>query len=135
VPVLGWNMTLNGYIRLKRGNLPSIMRMFRTCLARLRTGHSLFVFPEGTRSPNGDLIPFYPGAFRIAARSGIPIVPVVIEGTAGILPKGSFRITPRRVVVQILDPIPPDEVAGNWRRLRDLTRARMSAELDRLRGR
>jgi 1-acyl-sn-glycerol-3-phosphate acyltransferase len=65
-PFLGWNMWLNNYVPLKRGYLPSIMRMYRTCIRRLQEGHSLFVFPEGTRTPDGKLKSFYPGAFRIA---------------------------------------------------------------------
>jgi 1-acyl-sn-glycerol-3-phosphate acyltransferase len=134
VPFLGWNMALNGYVPLRRGHLPSIMRMVRTCLARLRDGHSLFIFPEGTRSPTGDLIPFYPGAFRIAVRTGIPIAPVVLFGTRDVLPKRSFRISPRRVLISILQPVTPDEAGGDWRKLRDLVRTRMTAELERLRG-
>src|SRR5262249_17806009 len=107
VPFLGWNMWLNGYVPLKRGYLPSIMRMVRTCQRKLADGESLFVFPEGTRSPTGDLIRFYPGAFRLAVRNGIPIVPVVVEGTRDILPKGRFFIRPRLVTMRILDPMHP----------------------------
>jgi len=134
VPFLGWNMLLNGYVRLKRGHLPSIMRMVRTCLAKLRGGHSLFIFPEGTRSPTGDLIPFYAGAFRIAARMGVPVVPVVLHGTRDILPKRSFCINPRRVTIEILEPVTAEQAGGDWRKLRDLVRERMQAELERLRN-
>jgi 1-acyl-sn-glycerol-3-phosphate acyltransferase len=134
VPFLGWNMWLNRYIALKRGYLPSIMRMVRMCNRRLKEGESLFVFPEGTRSPDGDLIRFYPGAFRIAVRNGVPVVPVVIEGTRDILPKGRFFIRPRLVNVKILDPIFPDSVGGDHRRLLETVRTRMQAELDALRA-
>src|SRR5690606_1805608 len=85
-PFLGWNMWLNNYVALRRGNLPSIMRMVRTCILRLAQGHSLFVFPEGTRSPDGELQPFFAGAFRIAVRTHVPVVPILIEGTREILP-------------------------------------------------
>jgi len=135
VPFLGWNMLLNRYVALKRGYLPSIMRMVRTCNALLRSGESLFVFPEGTRSADGELRPFYQGAFRLAARNRVPIVPMVIEGTRDILPKGRFRIVPRPVRVQILEPIDPASVGYDHKRLHDVVRARMKQAQDELRGR
>jgi 1-acyl-sn-glycerol-3-phosphate acyltransferase len=134
-PFLGWTMVLNRYVALKRGHLPSILRMVRTCHRRLAEGHSLFVFPEGTRSPDGELLPFYSGAFRIAARNRVPLVPIVIEGTARVLKKRSFRIVPRPCVVHILDPIDPAEVGYDHRRMHDLARQRMKDEQARLRSR
>lgn len=134
-PFLGWNMIFNRYIPLRRGHLPSIMRMVRTCNRRLREGHNLFVFPEGTRSPDGELKHFYPGAFRLAARNRVPVVPVIIEGTGDILPKNSFRIRPRPVHVRILAPVHPDTCGNDHRALHDRVRAMMQRELDRLRGR
>jgi 1-acyl-sn-glycerol-3-phosphate acyltransferase len=134
VPFLGWNMWLNRYVALKRGHLPSIMRMFRTCNARLAEGDSLFVFPEGTRSPDGELKSFFRGAFRIAVRSRVPIVPIVVEGTGGILPKGRFRICPQDVLVRILDPIDPESVGRDHKRLHDVVRDRMREEQRKIRG-
>jgi 1-acyl-sn-glycerol-3-phosphate acyltransferase len=133
-PFLGWNMALNGYVPLKRGHLPSIMRMVRRCDALLRAGESLFVFPEGTRSDDGQLRTFFGGAFRIAARNRVPIVPVLLEGTREILPKGRFRIVPRHVRVRILDPIDPASVDYDHKRLHDVVRARMLEEQARMRA-
>jgi 1-acyl-sn-glycerol-3-phosphate acyltransferase len=133
VPFLGWNMALNRYVRLRRGHLPSILRMVRTCLRRLGEGHSLFVFPEGTRSPDGELQSFYAGAFRIAVRKQVPIVPVVLHGTDRVLPKHRLRVVPWPVQARILAPVWPSECGGDWRRLRDTVRARMLAEQRRLR--
>jgi 1-acyl-sn-glycerol-3-phosphate acyltransferase len=134
-PFLGWNMVLNRYIALKRGNLPSIRRMVRACNACLRGGDSLFVFPEGTRSPDGELRSFFQGAFRIAVRNRVPIVPMVIEGTHNILPKGRFRIVPRRVIVPILEPVDPGSVDYDHKRLHTMVRERMLEEQARIRGR
>lgn len=134
VPFLGWNMWLNRYVPLKRGHLPSIMRMVRTCRKRLTEGHSLFVFPEGTRSPTGELIAFYPGAFRLSVRFRVPVVPVVIEGTRDILPKGKFLIRPRRVHIRVLDPIHPDSVGGDHRTLLETTRGLMASAQAELRS-
>jgi 1-acyl-sn-glycerol-3-phosphate acyltransferase len=134
VPFLGWNMLMSRYIGIKRGYLPSIMRMVRTCNRRLRDGENLFIFPEGTRSPDGRLIPFYSGAFRLAVRNRVPIVPLVLEGTNRILAKHSFHIDPQRCVVQVLEPIYPESVGYDHRRLHDAVRSAMQAAQDDLRG-
>jgi 1-acyl-sn-glycerol-3-phosphate acyltransferase len=133
-PFLGWTMVLNGYVPLKRGHLPSIRKMLRRCESRLAQGHSLFVFPEGTRSPDGTIQRFFRGAFWIAARNDVPVVPVLIEGTGGILPKGSFHIAPEPVVARILPPVHPRDFGGDDRLLRDHVHALMTRELAVLRG-
>ena len=97
----------------------------RVMEAHLAAGRSLFVFPEGTRSPDGNLIAFYRGAFWMSARYKVPIVPVLIEGTRGILPKHQLFISPRPVRVRILPPIDPSLVDYDSRKLRDLTRERL----------
>ncbi|HEX2871343.1 MAG TPA: lysophospholipid acyltransferase family protein [Polyangiaceae bacterium] len=134
-PFLGWNMWLNGYVALRRGHLPSIRRMLRRSEHMLRGGQALCVFPEGTRSPDGQLIPFYRGAFWLAARAGVPIVPLVVDGTQEVIAKHRARIVPLPVDVHILPPIHAEEVGGDSYALRDLVRARMAEELVRMRGR
>ncbi len=134
-PFLGWNMALNRYIPLKRGYMPSIMRMFRTCLARLAQGYSLIVFPEGTRSLDGNLRHFFRGAFALATRANVPIVPLVLDGTGDILKKGSVRITPRKVLVSILEPIHPETVGHDSRKLSEVVKRTMADELATLRAR
>jgi len=134
VPFLGWNMWLNDYVPLRRGHLPSIRRMLRRCEARLSSGSNLCVFPEGTRSRDGNLRSFYRGAFWIAARNRVPIVPVVVDGTFSILAKGRFGIRPTPVVLRVLDPISPEQFDGDDRRLRDAVFERMQHELANLRS-
>lgn len=129
VPFLGWNMWLNGYVPLRRGHLPSIRRMLRCCEARLRQGSSLCVFPEGTRSRDGNLRSFYRGAFWIAARYQVPVIPIVVDGTFSILRKGHFGIRPRPVTLRVLEPISPGDFGGDDRKLRDAVHARMEQEL------
>lgn len=133
VPFLGWNMWLNGYVALRRGFLPSILRMVRTCLRKLGAGHSLCVFPEGTRSRDGSIQAFHRGAFWLAARARVPVVPIVIDGTGNIIGKGRLRIVPGPVLVRILDPIEPQTVDYDSHALRDLVHATMSDELARMR--
>lgn len=128
-PFLGWNMYLNGYVAVRRGYLPSIMKMVRTCLSRLEEGKSLIVFPEGTRSEDGNLRSFYRGAFVLAARAKVPVVPLVLQGSGGVLKKGSFTVRPQRVTLKILDPIDPAHVGYDSHKLRDLVRDVMAHEL------
>jgi 1-acyl-sn-glycerol-3-phosphate acyltransferase len=125
VPFLGWTMWLNNYVPVKRGNLASIRRMLRRAERALQSGSSLFVFPEGTRSNDGDLQRFFRGAFWIAARNRVPVVPVIIDGTARILPKRTFRIRPQAVTVRLLDPIDPKDADYDSRKLRDLVHSVM----------
>lgn len=133
-PFIGWNMVLNRYVALKRGHMPSIMRTFRTCLSRIAEGHSLIIFPEGTRSLDGDLRHFFRGAFALAARTRVPIVPIVLDGTGGILKKGTAVISPRPVRIHVLPAVDPADFAFDSHALREHVKARMAAELVRMRG-
>jgi 1-acyl-sn-glycerol-3-phosphate acyltransferase len=133
-PFIGWAMVLNRYVALRRGHLPSIMKMFRRSEELLKEGDSLFVFPEGTRSPDGNLQTFFRGAFVLAVRNKVPIVPVIIEGTGEILGKGSTKISPRPVLVRVMEPIDPGSVDYDDRRLRDRVHEVMEQELAKIRG-
>jgi 1-acyl-sn-glycerol-3-phosphate acyltransferase len=132
VPFIGWNMTLNGYIRLRRGDRESIVRMIAECERTLAQGSSIVMFPEGTRSPDGRLRDFKPGAFEIAQRARRPILPLVIQGTADALPKHGFILRGRhRVSVKILDEIPVEEVCQlAVDALMKQTRTRIAAALE-----
>ncbi len=109
VPFLGWSMVLNKHIRLKRGDRRSTVEMFRECEKALKQGCSVFFFPEGTRSETGILRPFKPGAFALAKRLNVPVLPIAINGTRIALPKNSLEVTGRaRLRVKVLDEIPPE---------------------------
>lgn len=109
VPLIGWNMSLNGYIKLRRGDGASVRRMLRACQETLAAGNSIMMFPEGTRSPSGRLRAFKPGAFELALRTRSPILPIVLQGTADALPKRGFVLRGRHPIrVQVLDEIPYD---------------------------
>ena len=113
VPFIGWNMTLNGYIRLRRGNQESAAQMLKACERTLEAGSSVTIFPEGTRSPDGRLLQFRPGAFEIARRTQQPILPVLIQGTADALPKRGFILRGRHPIsVEVLDELAPASFAG-----------------------
>ena len=90
VPFVGWNMTLNQYIKLKRGDKNSISRMMDECEKMLKKGCSLYFFPEGTRSKTGVIKPFKHGAFILAKKMKVPILMIAINGTKNALPKHSM---------------------------------------------
>ncbi len=107
VPAVGWNMSLNGYIELRRGDKESIDHMLDTCDQTLREGNSIMMFPEGTRSADGRLKNFKHGAFTLAKRAQVAILPIVIEGTSEALPKRGFVLRGRHAIrVRVLDAIP-----------------------------
>ncbi len=109
VPVIGWNMRLNGYIPLVRGDRDSVTQMMATCQRTLAQGSSLMMFPEGTRSASGELQTFKTGAFELAAQAGVPIVPIVIQGTHDALPKHGFVLRGKHpITVTVLPPFAPD---------------------------
>jgi 1-acyl-sn-glycerol-3-phosphate acyltransferase len=92
VPFVGWNMYLNRYVRLVRGDKESIEQMMKVSEERLREGSSVFLFPEGTRSEDGNVKKFKPGAFILAHKLKIPILPIAISGTKKALPKPQMNI-------------------------------------------
>lgn len=112
VPVIGWNMRLNGYVPLRRGDRDSAAAMMASCERELRGGTSVMIFPEGTRSRTGELKPFKTGAFELALTTGRPVLPILIEGTASALPKSGFVLRGRhRIRVTVLEPLPPESFA------------------------
>jgi 1-acyl-sn-glycerol-3-phosphate acyltransferase len=111
VPLIGWNMTLCGYIPLRRGTARSAHAMMQKCREAIGGGSSIVMFPEGTRSATGRLRSFKSGAFEIAKRNGVPIQPIVLRGTGDALPKRGFVLQGRHPIsIEILDPIPSSEV-------------------------
>jgi 1-acyl-sn-glycerol-3-phosphate acyltransferase len=107
LPFIGWNMVLNRYIRLKRGDKESIRQMMAACEKALARGCSVFFFPEGTRSKTGRLKPFKPGAFILAHQKKLPILAVAINGTKNALPKHSLNFHGQHAIrVEVLEEIP-----------------------------
>jgi 1-acyl-sn-glycerol-3-phosphate acyltransferase len=107
IACIGWNMSLNRYIRLRRGDAGSIKRMMDDAERTLAEGSSLMIFPEGTRSPDGHLKAFKHGAFTLALRGRVPLLPIVVEGTANALPKRGFVLQGRHAIrVRVLPEIP-----------------------------
>jgi len=126
VPFIGWNMRLNRYIELKRGDRASVVEMLRACETTLGAGSSILMFPEGTRSPTGKLRAFKPGAFELALRARRPILPIVIRGTSDALPKRGFVLRGRHPIhVRVLEPIA-------WEKFCDRTSDALTREIHAL---
>lgn len=107
VPLIGWNMILNRYVKLKRGDKESIEQMMEDCEERLAEGSSVFFFPEGTRSFDGNIKSFKLGAFQLAHKMKVPILPIVVSGTNKALPKYSMNFHgTQKILIRVFDEIP-----------------------------
>lgn len=103
-PFLGWHLARTGHVLVDRKNPGA--DLFRQVRTLMQSGYSLFVFPEGTRSPDGTLARFRAGTFMMAIEAGLPIVPVAIDGSRFVMPKNQLTTSPGHVRVEVLDPIP-----------------------------
>ena len=129
IPILGWNMRLAKHIKLRLGDFASIKKVYREAGQWLRKGVSVLFFPEGTRSKNSEMGEFQNGAFKLAIKEKIPILPIIIKGTEDAIPKGSWRFTTKiSCVLKVLPPIDTSGfTTGDFARLRDLAKLRLSA--------
>jgi len=109
IPVIGPCMKAAGYVPVKRGEKTSHKLAFEKSRMWIRQGIPMFFFPEGTRSKDGKLLSFKPGAFKLALQENCPILPVVIQGAYKLFPKGSFMPGKAEgISVEILPLIQPD---------------------------
>ncbi len=102
-------MSLNRYIKLRRGDRASILKMMKACRKTLEEGNSIMMFPEGTRSSTGRMRAFKPGAFELAKSCHRPILPIVIQGSSHALPNKGFVLQGRHpITVTVLDEVPAE---------------------------
>ena len=109
LPILVRAFDLAGFVPLERGNRDQSLPAIEGAAAALREGNSFLIFPEGTRSRTGELLPFKKGGFILAIKGQAPVVPVAISGARAAMRKGSLVIYPVTVHVHIAAPI---ETAG-----------------------
>jgi len=113
VPIWGWWLYVAGFVPINRSNARAAHRSLERMLAFLRRNPiSFVVFPEGTRSANGRLLPFRKGAMKICRRSGLSVVPFSIDGSLAVLARGHYRVRPGTVRLRLSTPIPAEEVAA-----------------------
>jgi 1-acyl-sn-glycerol-3-phosphate acyltransferase len=133
IPCMGWMMRWAGDISLTRGSKESAVQALAACRDRLGKKVSVMIFPEGTRSRDGAMLPFKDGAFRLAIKEQVPILPIAVAGTRHAMAKGTFRFRPARAIAEVLEPV---ETAGHSLKdvaaLRELVRGRIDAGRRRL---
>jgi 1-acyl-sn-glycerol-3-phosphate acyltransferase len=136
LPVLGWYLRMAGYITVNRGNEESKAEMLERSDQCLKSGISIMIFPEGTRSFDGEIGFFKRGAFQLAIQNTIPILPVVIDGTTSILPKhGLIFRSGHNVRIKVLDPVSPSTFeTGNPDILAGRLSSLMKSELIKMRA-
>jgi len=128
IPCMGWMMQMAGDIKLVRGDRDSTLNAITQCRDRLAKRVSVMIFPEGTRSRDGTLLPFKDGAFRLAIESGAPLLPIAIAGTRNAMAKGTFRFLRANALAEVLEPISTEGMTmADIPRLKELARERIDA--------
>ncbi len=133
LPFIGWNMRLNRYVGLERGNRQSILKMVTECEHWLSRGVPVLLFPEGTRSEDGQVKEFKDGAFRLAINARCPVIPIVVMGTGQLLPKHGYLLgNGYHCLAKVLPPIDPAPFGADHEALRDHVRRLIIDEKARL---
>jgi len=113
VPFFGWGLKFpKVYIGIDRKSGHEALESLDAAAETIRRGASVLLFAEGTRSPDGRLQPFKRGAFNIAVKAGIPVVPLTINGSYAILRKKSLRIRPGTITLVLSAPLAPPAKNG-----------------------
>ncbi|MCH5329102.1 MAG: 1-acyl-sn-glycerol-3-phosphate acyltransferase [Coprobacter sp.] len=113
IPFVGKACAAAGHIFVDRNNPKSIIETLHKAEKTLQDGMSLVVFPEGSRSPDGQLHRFKKGAFQLAVDLNLPVVPLTIDGSYRILSRNSYSITPGKMILTIHPAIWPDAEQGH----------------------
>ena len=134
VPGLGWMMSMAGDVPLRRGEKESAKSAMARCKWYLERGMSVMIFPEGTRSSDGEIKPFKDGAFRLALETGVPILPIAVAGSRHSIPKNSWVFGMKcQVRIEVLPPVEVKGMSeGDLDTLRDRVRNDIAAAFERL---
>jgi 1-acyl-sn-glycerol-3-phosphate acyltransferase len=104
-PIIGWHLRRSGQVCINQQDPSASIGSVRSALKSLKAGMPLVIFPEGGRSPNGEIRPFMPGAFFLAIKGHVDIVPVALVGTYELLPMNTYHIKPRPLEMRVGQPI------------------------------
>jgi 1-acyl-sn-glycerol-3-phosphate acyltransferase len=105
IPFLGWYMIATGMVFIDRKNHEKAVRSLDEACEKIRRGSSIFVYPEGTRSHDGRILPFKKGPFVMAIQAGVPIVPLAIHGSSRLLGRDGMRLHKGPVHFKAGEPI------------------------------
>jgi 1-acyl-sn-glycerol-3-phosphate acyltransferase len=128
IPILGTGMKLAQLVPVDRSNREAAIESVREATAVLREGLHMFIYPEGTRSVDGRLLPFKKGPFHLAMESGVPVISMTILGTHEAWPKHRFALKPGKVRVIYHRPIHPRDYSDRDA-LMDAVRSAIASEL------
>lgn len=112
-PVVGWQLRRSGQICIDQQNPARSVGSIRGALKSLKAGMPLVIFPEGGRTPDGEIKPFLPGAFFLAIKAQVDIVPIALVGTYELLPMDTFHIKCRRLEMRVGEPISTAGLTGH----------------------
>ncbi len=129
VPFFGWALWASKHIIIKRVLSKDVAAAMASACDKLAQGISVVVFPEGTRSTDGRLLPFKRGGFRLAEKAGVPIVPVTINGSGALMGRGEWRLRSGEVEIVIGDAIPPGGAGDHSRRQMERVREAIGSHL------
>lgn len=107
IPVFGWYMALGGHVPVERRDHAQAVASLSAAAARVRSGTSIVVYPEGTRSDDGRVHAFKKGPFVIACQAGVPVVPVAVVGAGAVTPKNLLHVHPGPIRVILGPPVSP----------------------------
>ena len=129
-PIFGFGLKLIGIVPVDRGNTKAAIESARLVARNLRAGKSYVVYPEGTRSVDGRLLPFKKGGFLIAIDAEVPIVPITVSGSAAVMPKGKLKIYASTITITVHEPILSGLYSKqNVSQLIDLTKKKVKSAL------
>jgi 1-acyl-sn-glycerol-3-phosphate acyltransferase len=130
IPIVGPAFRLAQFVPIDRANPEQAAASIERAAAQMRDGVSLLIYPEGTRSPDGRLLRFRRGAFGLAIKAGVPVVPVACIGAHRVLPKNSYRIRPGEIVVRFCPAVDAAEYSlGRRGELAERVHAAIAAAL------
>ena len=119
VPFLGWNMALNGYIIVKRTDAESQIKMMKSAERTLRSGSSIMIFPEGTRSPDGNVGRFKRGAFILSEIADVPVIPIALHNVDKAVRKKSLWLNKSTDMrAKVFAPVYPKDYKNTKVRIR-----------------
>jgi 1-acyl-sn-glycerol-3-phosphate acyltransferase len=105
-PVIGWHLQRSGQVCIDQQHPARSVGSIRSAVKSLKAGTPLVIFPEGGRTPDGEIKPFMAGAFFLAIKAQVDIVPVALVGTFDLLPMNTYHIKPRPLEMRVGEPIP-----------------------------
>lgn len=114
---VGWACKKSGHVFVDDSSIHGIKSTIKDSEETLKDGMSLVIFPEGSRSWDGKMIPFKRGAFMLASEFGLPVVPITIDGSFKAMPRFTYNMTPAKITLTIHKPIYPGEKGFNTKQL------------------